>query len=202
ITVFSFLKKLIPGRSAEKEPEISVRVRSGESLVSVDADKLKAEEKKRFRSTITKASDLEYFEGRIQHGYSLSEAGDESKCPRCKAVTEQKYANFIYIVGDTPRAMLAPAGYFCSKCPTVIVDEDLIKQTTRGKGEFRGVVGLTDEEDEDEQYFRTWNGFKAIFDGDFGYSERGATTFSPRKYQKMARKKRLAKESRKRNRRR
>ncbi|MGH9853619.1 MAG: hypothetical protein ACREBD_27585, partial [Blastocatellia bacterium] len=134
--------------------------------------------------------------------YSLSEAGDESKCPRCKAATEQKYANFIYLVGDTPRAMLAPAGYFCSKCPTVIVDEDLIKQTTRGKGEFRAVIGLTDEEDEDEQYFRTWNGSKTMFDGDFGYSGRGATTFSPRKHQKMARKKRLAKDSRKRNRRR
>ena len=83
-----------------------------------------------------------------------------AKCPRCKAATEQMYANFIYIVGDESRAMLGPAGYFCSKCPTVIVDEDMVKKATRGKGEFRGVVGLTDEEGETEQYFRTWNGFK------------------------------------------
>ena len=200
--MFKFLKKLVPGRSAERKPDISVRVRSGETLVSLDADKLKAEEKRRFRSTITKASDLGYFEGRVQHGYSLSEAGDESKCPRCKAATEQMYANFIYIVGDDPRAMLAPAGYFCSKCPTVIVDEELIKQMTRGKGEFRGVVGLTDEGDEDPQPFRTWNGHKTMLDDGFGYSGRGATTFSLSKHQKMMRKKRLAKESRKRNRRR
>ncbi|MCI0524979.1 MAG: hypothetical protein L0Y75_06915 [Acidobacteria bacterium] len=179
-----------------------MRVRSGETLVSVDMDKMKDKERRTFLSAATKTSDLEYFDGRVQHGYSLSEARDESKCPRCKAATEQKYANFIYIVGDESRAMLGPAGYFCSKCPTVIVDEDMIKQATRGKGEFRGVVGLTDEEGEAEQYFRSWNGFKTIFDGDLGYSGRGAITFSPRKHQKMMRKKRLAKESRKRNRRR
>jgi hypothetical protein len=196
------LKKLVPGRSAERKLDISVRVRSGETLVSVDTDKMKGGERRTFRSAAAKASNLEYFEGRIQHGYSLSEARDESKCPRCKAATEQMYANFIYIVGDEARAMLGPAGYFCSKCPTVIVDEDMIRQATRGKGEFRCVIGLTDEEGEAEHYFGSWNGFKTSFDSDFGYSGRGATTFSPRKHQKVARKRRLAKESRKRNRRR
>jgi hypothetical protein len=47
-------------------------------------------------------------------------------CPRCGAPTRQLCAPFIYAADKSIRAMMAPAGFFGSKCPAAIVDEQII----------------------------------------------------------------------------
>ena len=199
--MFGFLKRLFGGGS-----KVTVkRVRRGEdeTLASVDGDELGAEGRESLRSMINETTEEGFFEGRVQHGYSLLGVSDPSRCPRCKAATRQHYANFVYLVSDGARAMLAPAGYFCTRCPTVVVDEEMIKTGTHSRTKFGGVIGLTDDEDDaPPQFFRTWDGVPVLIPGEelWDSGGRGSVTYSPGKQRKMAQRKRMAKASRKRNR--
>src|SRR5918999_367701 len=131
--MLEFLKKRIFGRSTEKEMKATVEVRPGTKVVSVNEENRDETERESLRSLASELSNLTFFEGHIKHGYSLHSVSNPAQCPRCKASTQQQYANFIYATNVAPRVMLAPAGYFCTKCPTVIVDEDLIQAGIRGK---------------------------------------------------------------------
>lgn len=51
-------------------------------------------------------------------------------------------AHFIYVTKTVTRVMLAPAGYFCTACPTVIIDEDVIASGVTEGHPFRTVVGI------------------------------------------------------------
>jgi hypothetical protein len=51
-------------------------------------------------------------------------------------------AHFIYATDIAPRVMFAPAGYFCTACPTVVVDEHLIATGMKAGYRFRAVVGV------------------------------------------------------------
>lgn len=61
--------------------------------------------------------------------------------PRCRAATRQRNAHFIYATGIAPRVMLVPAGYFCTACPTVIIDEEIIAMSVKEGYRFRCVRG-------------------------------------------------------------
>ncbi|MEP7336586.1 MAG: hypothetical protein ABI977_02385 [Acidobacteriota bacterium] len=207
--MFGFLKRLIFGRN-EKKLDAVVHRSSENAIVSVNADSLDAEDRVAMRDLLREKSGLDFFQGRVQHGFGLRDHPDSSKCPRCGAETRQQYANFLYLVGSEARAMLAPGGYFCRKCPTVIVDEEIIKTATRNKAEFKGVIGIVDDDErKPPQIFRTWEGILVLLPGEDiedvlemeDYSSRGATAYSEKEYRKATRKRRMARESRKRNRR-
>ncbi len=206
--MLEFLKKRIFGRSTEKETKATVEVRPGTQVVSVNEENMDETERESLRSLANELSNLTFFEGHIKHGYSLHSVSNPAQCPRCKASTQQQYANFIYATNVAPRVMLAPAGYFCTKCPTVIVDEDLIQAGIRGKFKYQGVLGLDYEGSKVPDPFQTWNGSKPvyIFDEeevamDLATLPPSAQQYSISKRQKMESRKRMAKESRKRNRR-
>jgi predicted Zn-ribbon and HTH transcriptional regulator len=118
--MLEFLKKRIFGRSTEKETKATVELHPGTEIVSVNQENMDETERESLRSLASELSDLTFFEGHIKHGYSLHSVSNPAQCPRCKASTQQQYANFIYATNVAPRVMLAPAGYFCTKCPTVI----------------------------------------------------------------------------------
>ena len=59
--------------------------------------------------------------------------------------------------------MFAPADYFCTACPTVIVDEHLIARGMKDGYRFRAVVGVDYAGEKQPDYFRTWNGHKPIY---------------------------------------
>lgn len=59
--------------------------------------------------------------------------------------------------------MLAPAGYFCPACPTVIIDEEMISTGMKGGRRFRRVVGIDYGNEKRMDLFRTWNGEKPTY---------------------------------------
>lgn len=101
------------------------------------------------------------FEGELEHGYSKAAVGQTQGCPRCGAPTQQQYANFVYATDVRTRVKLAPAGFFCSQCPTVIIDEAVVAAGVKPGLEFQGVVGL--DFDGELRLFRTWNGKKPTY---------------------------------------
>jgi hypothetical protein len=207
--MLEFLKKRIFGRSTKKEAKATVEVCPGTKVVSVNQENMDETEKESLRSLASELSNLTFFEGgHIKHGYSLHSVSNPAQCPRCKASTQQQYANFIYATNVAPRVMLAPAGYFCTKCPTVIVDEDLIQAGIRGKFKYQGVLGLDYEGSKEPDLLQTWNGSKPVYIFDENEVAMGLATLPPSAQQhsiskprKMESRKRMAKESRKRNRR-
>jgi len=177
-------------------------------LVTVDLDSFGPGAQKRLFGEIARINRLPLFEGSIEHGFSKQAAGSTDKCPRCGAVTRQHNANFVYATDIAPRAMLAPAGYFCSSCPTVIVDEELIAAGMKQGFQYRCVVGIDYGGKKDFEIFRTWNGKKPIYVLDENHQLMDMTAEDELRPQRSSRhkpsgkkKRKMEREARRRNRR-
>ncbi len=178
------------------------------TLRAVNIEDLSDDEKGEFYTTVSEISQLELYTGHVEHGYALDAVPTLDSCPRCQALTRQHYANFIYATQIAPRVMFAPAGYFCTACPTVVIDEELIRPGISKQFTYRGVVGLDHEGKKHPDFFKTWNGETTVYLFDEHENPVGLTTtaqlqskgFTKNKRQ-SDQKRQMAKASRKRNRR-
>ena len=185
------------------------RAKSGkDTLAAVNIDGFTDDEKREFYSAASEASQLDLYTGHVEHGYSVDAVPTLASCPRCQSRTRQQYANFIYATQIAPRVMFAPAGYFCTACPTVIIDEDLIRPGVSKQFTYQGVLGLDHEGGEGPDFFKTWNGGKTVYIFDEDQHPIGLTTTarlqstgSTKSKRSSDSRRRMAKASRKRNRR-
>jgi hypothetical protein len=154
---------------------------------------------------------LPIFEGEVRHGYSKADVRSTGVCPRCGAPTRQYCAHFIYATDKSTRVMMVPAGFFCSKCPTVIVDEEIIAAGVKNGFTYQGVVGVDFLGRKDPVFFETWNGVKPVyvFDEDeechgMEFGDLSVSHSNPQRSraatQKKKQRRRMAKLSRRRNR--
>jgi hypothetical protein len=153
------------------------------------------------------------FSGTVEHGYALAKVGTPDRCPRCAAPTQRRCAQFIYGTDHGTRVMLAPAGHFCSACPTVIVDESIIVAGAKRGCKFWSVLGIHHDDQDGADFFRTWNGQRTtyVIDEEDGTVDLAAGEAAgppppppprpPGDRQRRQRKRRLEKLARKRNRR-
>jgi hypothetical protein len=178
-------------------------------MLTVDLDSFSHRDAPQIHDEIIRRTGFPLFEGTVEHGYSKRAVGSTDKCPRCEAATKRQIANFIYATHISPRAMLAPAGYFCSACPTVIVDEDLITAGMKEGYRFRCVVGVDYPGKKEPDYFRTWNGKESIYVLDENQQIMDLATSDPlqrqastraRDRRKEKRRRKMAQQSRRRNR--
>lgn len=133
--------------------------KEGETFAIVNLDKTGVDSSRQEKviRELSKGSGYDFFEGQIEHAYTLGKLGQHATCPRCKAPTQRQYGNFVYAVEeDGPRLSTSPAGYFCTKCPTVIIDEDIVRKSMSGNFTFAGVVAM--EVNGRLVMFKTWNG--------------------------------------------
>lgn len=144
--MFNSIRKLL--RRGDNEPV---------GVVTTNIDGLSEEDQKTALQMIKGHSDTPVHKGGAEHGYSLAKVRAAARCPRCGAPTEVRYADFIYATQKGTRIMMAPAGHFCTRCPTVIVDEELLRQGVSRGYTYRSVVGI-----EQGGPFRTWNGKEMI----------------------------------------
>jgi hypothetical protein len=114
--------------------------------------------------------------------------------------------------------MWAPAGFFCGKCPTAIIDQSIVRGGVSRGFTFQGVLGLSNPQSDKFEPFKTWNGKDAVYimDEDGGNVELTSIDMMPedgilyrphhrvsgKKHEKNRRRNKLAKQSRKKNRRR
>lgn len=152
----NFLKRMFGKRSPKKEDSPKG------AIVRVDLDESGPDAVDELKEVAVETSGLTFFEGSIEHGYSLAYVSTPVRCPRCQAPTRQQYAHWIYATQVAPRVMMAPAGYFCPRCPTVIVDEAMIQLGLKQQFRYQGVLGLDYQTGKSPDLFRTWNGAAAI----------------------------------------
>src|SRR5207248_2850439 len=117
-------------------------VRRNKTGLTVDLDALPPGARATMEQELVAQNALPLFVGEIEHAYTKSAVGQTGICPRCKSPTENKCAHFIYATNVASRVMLAPAGFFCARCPTVIVDESIMATGIKPGLLFRGVVGI------------------------------------------------------------
>lgn len=158
-------------------PEV---VRLGEhALAKVHMEHWDPEDQRALRSAATALANLTWYAGHVEHGYALRVVATSARCPRCQAETRQYYANFIDATQVAPRVMVAPAGYFCPHCPTVVVDEEMIQSGVTGPFTFQGVLGIEPDESQAPDFFRTWNGQDAVYLLDEDQTPQGIATMRP-----------------------
>lgn len=131
-------------------------------IVQTNLDGLSKEDQQTALRMITANADAPVHQGGAEHGYSLAKVRNTAQCPRCHAPTERRYAEFIYATQKGTRIMAAPAGYFCTDCPTVIVDEDLLRQGVSRGFTYQSVIGVETTDDDKAGPFCTWNGKEMI----------------------------------------
>lgn len=137
---------------------------SGDSaVVSVDLDAFGPEARPLLLQELARGSEFPMFDGSVDHAYAMRSVGSSGECPRCCATTRRQMAHFIYATETVTRVMLAPAGYFCTACPTAIIDEDVIASGVTGGYRFRAVVGIDYAGKKQPDFFRTWNGQELVY---------------------------------------
>jgi hypothetical protein len=104
--------------------------------------------------------------------------------------------------------MFAPAGYFCTACPSVVIDEALLRQGIRQPFTYQGVLGIDHKDKNRPDLFKTWNGSRTIYIFDEDQNPIGLTTTaalppkgSTKSKRQSDRRKQMAKASRRQNRR-
>ncbi|MPY86953.1 MAG: hypothetical protein GEU99_03435 [Luteitalea sp.] len=144
-------------------PGIRIEVSGDSAMATVDLDEFGPEAQPLIMEEMVQQSGLPIFKGTVEHGYAMRAVDSHLRCPRCEAETRQQIAHFIYATDIAPRVMLAPAGYFCTACPTVIVDENLIAVGLKEGYNFRAVVGVDYAGEREPDLFRTWNGHEPMY---------------------------------------
>jgi len=142
---------------------IRTEVQGNAALVTVDLDEFDPEARPLLLEEMAQGSGLPVFDGTVSHGYSMQSVGSDARCPRCHAATRRHMAHFIYATDVAPRVMFAPAGHFCTACPTVIVDEELIASGVKEGYRFRAVVGVDYVGRKPPDCFQTWNGHSLTY---------------------------------------
>lgn len=178
------------------------------SLVRINVEAWDPAEQHALHTVAAETAKITFYTGKVQHGYALSVVMTPERCPRCRAGTRQHYANFIYATQTAPRVLFAPAGYFCTRCPTVVIDEEMVRAGMTASFTFHGVVGIAYDDRDAPDYFLTWNGQHAVYLLNEDQMLEGLATLPPaqqrqrqhsNKHKRQARQ-RLAKASRRRNR--
>lgn len=145
-------------------PPVSVHpTDDGRNIATISTDSFTKAESHAVHATALERSRLTAHEGLVRHAYSAWEFSRTDQCPRCQAATRQQYAHFIYATQRGARVLFAPAGHFCTECPSVIVDEAMIRAGIADKRyTYRGVLGLDDGSGERPDVFETWNGRRVV----------------------------------------
>ncbi|OQB43417.1 MAG: hypothetical protein BWY09_00175 [Candidatus Hydrogenedentes bacterium ADurb.Bin179] len=136
----------------------------GGTLVSHNLDHLSEDERAAFIEAASEFTEIPLFDGHVEYGYSLEGVADETRCPRCGGSAALRYANFIYMSQKAMRVMYVPAGFFCTQCPTVSVNEDIIRVGVADKRhQYKQVVGIDYGGKKDADNFRKWNGKSLVY---------------------------------------
>jgi hypothetical protein len=198
-------------RLSQSVPESQLaltRTRVGDtSLVRINVDDWEPDTQQALHALAAKHANLTFYDGKVQHGYALSHVATWTQCPRCHANTSQHYTNVIYATQTALRVLFAPAGYFCTRCPTAIIDEAMVQAGITASFTLRSIVGIAYETRETPDYFLTWNGRDVVYILDEAQMILGIETLPPEPQHRLPRhkhksqaRKRLARESRRRNR--
>lgn len=131
-------------------------VRQG-NIVRLSTDGLSPEAQAAIHAELAEESGQTFFIGKIENGYSLQSARHPDQCPQCQSPTKTHMASLIYATDQGPRVLTTRGVHFCTACPTVIVDEDMVERSIAEEFEYRGLLGLDFDGKAEPCFFQYWN---------------------------------------------
>ena len=144
-----------PARPSQSVPEPQLaltRTRVGDaSLVRLNVDDWEPDTQQALHALAAKHANLTFYDGKVQHGYALSHVAPGRNVHA--AMPTHNSTMPIYATQTAPRVLFAPAGYFCTRCPTVIIDEAMVQAGITASFTLRGIVGIAYETRETPDFF-------------------------------------------------
>lgn len=145
-------------------PHSVAKINRKENVVRIVTEKEKtAEDNIEMLETFSNENQIPIFKGVVIHAYESDFLGYKDFCPRCDTPTKQMMSNFGYGTQEDSRILTAPTGHFCLNCPTVIIDDDLMKTFIDEKFEYGGVFTVESGYEDKIEMLQTLNGEKPIF---------------------------------------
>ncbi len=138
--MFNFLKKKFnPIIATDTGTTIN-----GKPVITLRHDKeVTSEENVEFLEAVSKNAGIPVFKSQIKHLYESDFTRYKDNCPRCQAALTRMFSNFAYATQEKSRILGAPAGLFCQSCPTVIIDDDMMRaQIDRSRFQYWGVFSV------------------------------------------------------------
>ena len=161
--MFDFFKNKNKGKVID-ETELGTMVHNEEanSYTFVQNREMKNSEVQAHLKMFGEASNFEVFKGNIDNAYEADFTGYTDHCPKCDAPTKQMYSGFVYATQIRARVITAPAGHFCTKCPTVIINDEILRQAVPSEFKYGGTCALEGNQNE-PNLFSTFNGKKSTY---------------------------------------
>jgi SEC-C motif len=160
--MLNFLNRLWGRRKSIPSDDAPLALAST-GVVKVDFDRVAPEERPALIDLLFRHNRVPRFKGTVEHGYSKAFVKSLARCPRCGAPTRQCGAEFIYATDRAVRSQVAPAGFFCSACPTVIIDDTMIAQGVKEGFVFQGLLGIHHGGSAPDSMFKTWNDQETVY---------------------------------------
>ena len=146
----------------EKPAEISIEIDQEKGITKFVREGYNTEEDNaEFLRTLSEKNNIPTYKGEIKHAYESDFLGYKNKCPRCDSPTKQMMSNFPYATQEEARILTAPAGHFCPNCPTVIIDDDMMRQSIDPRFKYHGVFNV--ETGSNQGLLTTLNGEKPVY---------------------------------------
>ncbi len=144
-------------------PQSVAKINRKENIVRIVTEKEKtAEENIGMLEAFSNKNQIPIFKGVVIHAYESDFLGYKDHCPKCGTPTQQMMSNFGYGTQEASRILTAPAGHFCSNCPTVIIDDDLMRTFIDKKFEYGGVFTVESGYEDKKELPQTLNGEKPV----------------------------------------
>lgn len=133
------------------------------AVLKCNVSQLDYDEQAQFFHVVNERMGYEPFKGPVKYAWGASAVETTDLCPRCGAATKVYTANFIYLTQIEIRGMYSPAGHYCTSCPSVIIDEEMVQAgISDPRYEYLGVAGVDYFGEREEDYFQQWNGKERV----------------------------------------
>jgi hypothetical protein len=93
----------------------------------------------------------------IENGFSKEQYPDINTCPLCRATTERRYTRLFCKTLSGIGLYLGPVGWFCSGCPTVIIDDTAVRsEFSKEDGDIE-IFAVQARDNDHPHPLKTWN---------------------------------------------
>ncbi len=157
-----FFKKKKKVETIRVSEELNAEIKNDKTVNFIRSGEHTGKSSVGFLEAMSERNKLPIFKGHVKHAYESDFIKYKDKCPRCHTPTTQMMSNFAYATQITSRLMTAPAGHYCTKCPTVIIDDDIMRSGIASNFKYGGVFTIENGYDDEPRFFESFNGEKPI----------------------------------------
>ena len=147
----------------KKEDKLNIEEKADGQKVLIREGEKSGQDSVELLEFAAKQNGFPVFKGEVKHAYESDYLKYKDKCPRCQTATVQMMSNFAYATQEAARLSTSHAGHFCPNCPTVIIDDDVMRNSISDRFRYGGVTSIETGYTDKPSLFETLNGEKTVY---------------------------------------